>query len=237
MLSTTPLEDALVGLFPPGVRVAAAPLDTQPAFAHAEEAALVAGAVDKRQREVATGRRLAHALLEQLGVAEAPLLRGADRAPLWPTGVTGTITHSRELCVVAVADAREQRALGVDHEPATPLQPKLWRVVLRPDEKTWIESLPENQRGLTAKLVFSAKECLYKTIAAQLGEIIGFLEVELRLELEERTLVGGVEARSGRFTGVLVDPARAARVSGVLEGRALIRDEGLFTAMALSATS
>jgi len=224
VLSAAALEQAVAGLFDaPGVRVALAPVDARAEFAHPEERAQVAAAVDKRQREFATGRRLAHALLAELGVAPAPLLSAADRAPLWPPGVVGSLCHSRDWCVVALAPARDVLSLGVDHEPATPMEPRLWRRILLPTEQGALERLPEAQRGLTAKLLFSAKECLYKAIAPQLREFVGFLEVEVALQPDER-----------RFSARILDPARAARVRGALRGRYLVRPEGIFTALVLA---
>ncbi|GJM23226.1 MAG: 4'-phosphopantetheinyl transferase [Planctomycetota bacterium] len=223
MLSEVPLAEAVAQLFDvPSVRVAVAPLDDPFDFAFPAEQAQVARAVTKRQREFATGRRLAHALLDELGAAPAALLSGPDRAPLWPHGIVGSICHSREWCVAALAHARDVHSLGVDHEPATPLESRLWRRILLPSEHAALERLPESERGLTAKLLFSAKECLYKAIAPQLHEFVGFLEVELTLQPDTR-----------RFSAVILDPARAARLRGALQGRYLIRPEGIFTALVL----
>lgn len=222
MLNPSDLAEALAPLFDaPEVRVAAAPLDHEPRFAHEEERACVARAVDKRRREFATGRRLAHELLAALGAPDEPLLPDARRAPRWPAGFTGSICHSREWCVVAVAPREAVLALGVDHEPATPLEDRLRRRILRPSELAVLEGLPPAERGLHAKLVFSAKECLYKAIAEQVGEIVGFLDVELRVDRVAR-----------RFVAELLKPEHAARAPGPLEGRYLLRDEGLFTVMA-----
>ena len=241
----------------------------------------MAAAVDKRQREFATGRRLAHGLLTELGVGGGPLLPGRDRAPIWPDGVVGTISHSRAWCVVAAArgrvgaegaggnggnggngaggkgdgdgdgdaahggarrggaawdapgaapavrgSVRRFTSLGIDVEPATPLEAKLWRHVLLPCEQAWLATVAQPLRGVTGKLIFSAKETVYKAIAAQLGELIGFLDVEVT-----------VDAAGERFHARLVDEARAARVPRALAGRYAVLDEGVFTAMALSTAS
>jgi 4'-phosphopantetheinyl transferase EntD len=68
-----------------------------------EEAMQLDGAVDSRLREFATGRSCARQALAGLGLAPAPILRGAKREPLWPAGIVGSITHCRGYRAAAVA--------------------------------------------------------------------------------------------------------------------------------------
>ncbi|MBN1173619.1 MAG: 4'-phosphopantetheinyl transferase, partial [Micromonosporaceae bacterium] len=58
-----------------------------------EEAPLVARAVPRRRAEFTTGRHCARLALASLGVEPAAILAGPDRAPRWPAGIVGTITH------------------------------------------------------------------------------------------------------------------------------------------------
>ena len=51
---------------------------------HQKEAALVAGAVTKRQRELALGRACAHAAMAQISADIPALLRNTDGAPVAP---------------------------------------------------------------------------------------------------------------------------------------------------------
>lgn len=169
----------LAGLLPPPVLVAAAPIDAVAEFRHGAEAGAVSRAVDKRRREFATGRRLAHELLALLGCGDAPLLPGPSRAPLWPANVTGSMAHCRAGCVVALARCTDAAALGVDIEIATPLDEKLFRRVLTDAERRALEMLPSAERGLLAKAVFCAKEAVYKAIAARVGRVLEFGDVEL----------------------------------------------------------
>src|SRR5215469_16812348 len=67
------------------------------------EAAIVARAVEKRRAEFATGRACAHAALDAWGAPDAPLLPGPDRAPLWPDGFVGSISHARGACAAVAA--------------------------------------------------------------------------------------------------------------------------------------
>jgi 4'-phosphopantetheinyl transferase EntD len=155
-------------------------------FTHAEEAAEIASAVPKRQREYATGRRLARELLTAAGAPPAPLLQGPDRAPLWPNGFTGSITHTDDLCAVAICPTSAHTAIGIDVESAAPLKAKLWDSILVPSESDRFRVLGE-QGAVLAKAHFSAKEAVYKLIAAEFGRIVGFTEVELRFSLMKNT--------------------------------------------------
>ena len=182
MTSAGFLDDALRRLVPPAVRCASAPIDEDVAFRHAAESDVVVRAVAKRAREFATGRRLAHELLDALGCADIPLLPGDRRAPLWPSGVRGTIAHCRDACVVAVTTDMRIAGLGLDVEPATPLRDELVRRILGDDERQVLAARDEARRGLLAKAAFCAKEAVYKAISARVGVVLEFSDVRLALE-------------------------------------------------------
>ncbi|MBW2215557.1 MAG: hypothetical protein JRF48_14335 [Deltaproteobacteria bacterium] len=56
------------------------------------------------------GRVCSRIALGRLGVAATtPVLRGEDRAPIWPPGFVGTITHTDTWCAAAVARTRGAR--------------------------------------------------------------------------------------------------------------------------------
>jgi len=84
----------------------------------AEEARDVARAVPKRVAEFATGRACARRALAELGVTGFALRVGADREPLWPEGLTGSITHTSGFCGVVVAEKTAALSLGVDRSVA-----------------------------------------------------------------------------------------------------------------------
>lgn len=176
------LDDALRLLLPPAVRCASAPIDEVVAFRHAAEADVVARAVAKRVREFATGRRLAHDLLDALGCVDVPLLPDDRRAPRWPVGVRGTIAHCRDGCVVAVTTDGRIAGLGLDIEPATPLRAELVRRILADDEREVLAARDEAERGLLAKAAFCAKEAVYKAISARVGVVLEFSDVRLALD-------------------------------------------------------
>ncbi len=141
------------------------------------EAAQVARAVDKRRREFAAGRLLARRLLGLLGVpADFALVNGEDRAPVWPEGFVGSISHASTWAAVAVARAGDVASLGCDLECDEPLDEGVLRRVCVPREREWIAAAPLEQRGRLAMLVFSAKEAAYKAQYTLTRKVLDFAD-------------------------------------------------------------
>jgi 4'-phosphopantetheinyl transferase EntD len=173
-------------LLPPTVLLAEMPPAlADPALLHAEEQRRIERAVDKRRREFAAGRLLAHGLLDAVGAPRSPLLPDADRVPSWPSGVVGSITHCQSLCAVAVAPAAQWSGLGLDVEPAAPMDATLLPMILRDAEFARIAALPAALRPLGGILVFSIKEAVYKAIYPQCRVFLDFRQVELTFEGED----------------------------------------------------
>jgi enterobactin synthetase component D / holo-[acyl-carrier protein] synthase len=149
-----------------------------------EEAAPLAHAVLARRQQFTAGRQLARQAWARLGQAHVPLLNDAQRVPVWPSGVVGTITHTVQWCAVAVARRSEVGGLGADVEPATPLERSLWERVCRPEERQFLGALDASRQGLLAKGVFSAKESIYKALYPSVRVFLDFQGMSLELELE-----------------------------------------------------
>ncbi|MEM9579119.1 MAG: 4'-phosphopantetheinyl transferase superfamily protein [Pseudomonadota bacterium] len=176
-------------LMPAGAEVAA----RDPALRYdvtLAEAALIQNAVDKRQREFSAGRDAARACLMALGVRGAEIRASQNRAPIWPQGTTGSITHCDGLCLAAVARTDKIAALGLDAEPNAPLPPDMLPIVLREDETKAFAN-----RG---RLIFSAKEAVYKCLSPFLDRILEFHDLQLRLGAEG-ALTARLMASSGRL--------------------------------------
>jgi len=162
-------------ILPATVAVAASD-PTQPAAALWPGEAL-ANAVPNRVREFSAGRAAARQAVLQLGHALAAIPQGPDRAPIWPPGLTGSISHTATLCLAAVTHA--PLLIGIDLEPATPLAPDLWDVVLLPAEQAMLRSNPN--APTLAKLVFSAKEAAYKAQYPRSKTLFGFDGIQITL--------------------------------------------------------
>ncbi len=163
----------------------------------------------KRAREFGAGRAAARAAMDLLGHAARPILQGDDRAPVWPQGLVGSITHSDRDCLAVVTDDPEIRSLGLDLEPMVALDPALWPEICTDTEREWLASLGPSQRGNFAKLVFSAKEAVYKAQYPLSKTLIGFHAITLNFDLASNSFtarftrdVPGFDARhliDGRF--------------------------------------
>jgi 4'-phosphopantetheinyl transferase EntD len=170
-------------LFDAAVLALSSPIDTSDAALLPEEHALVAGAAPRRRLEFATGRRCARTLLAQLGRDSAPLLRHPDRTPAWPDAVVGSISHCAVRCVVALAPRSAAAGIGIDVEPDAPLDERLWARICTPRElDRTLRALPPHERGRTVRLLFSAKEALYKAIHPLLREPMGFQGAEIEID-------------------------------------------------------
>jgi enterobactin synthetase component D / holo-[acyl-carrier protein] synthase len=190
-----------------------------------EEARVVARSVPRRQREFAAGRACARLALARLGYQPAPLLPGPDRAPAWPQGAVGSITHCRDYCAAAAARRSELRALGIDAELNQPLPEGVAELVCTPLELDW--SASAQPRGADWRtLVFSAKESVYKAWQPLTGEWLGYRNVELR-----------IDAETGTFEARLLVPAPAALGTGFssFSGGFVTTPSHILTAVALAA--
>ncbi|TXH69766.1 MAG: 4'-phosphopantetheinyl transferase superfamily protein [Lysobacteraceae bacterium] len=184
------------------------PLAGDPACLHPDERQIVERAVDKRRREFAAGRQLAHRLLADAGSATHRLLPDKDRVPVWPMGIVGSITHCNSLCAVAIARASDALAIGLDVEPATPLKQELLPHIVREAERARLDGLPEALRPLGGILTFSIKEAVYKAIYPERRIFLDFHQVEIDFEGEDRFVaevlvpeatLPGCERIRGRF--------------------------------------
>lgn len=157
-------------VLPAGVAVAWA----DPAAIWPPDAQAPLGAVPRRQAEFAAGRHAARAAFVQLGQPAPPLPMAPDRAPVWPAGWTGSISHSATACLAAVGPAGLLAGIGLDLEPAEPIEPDLWPSLLCPAERATLDALAPPDRGLWVTRIFSAKEAAFKAQFARSRAVFGF---------------------------------------------------------------
>jgi 4'-phosphopantetheinyl transferase EntD len=148
-----------------------------------EEEALVKEAVAKRQKEFRAGRHAAHQALEQLNAPWEPLLFGDKRQPLWPAGYLGSITHCQGACVAVCAKRNNIISLGIDVEPLKPLPKGTAQYIHTSEDKTLIQQ----HNTLPERLIFSAKESLYKCYFPLVEQFFGFQAVSLSIDTNEQT--------------------------------------------------
>jgi 4'-phosphopantetheinyl transferase EntD len=184
-------EEALASLISRlGVSASAVRAGEHPLFD--EEAAIVARAVASRREDFAAGRAAARRALSKLGFGEVAIPSGPRRAPVWPKGVVGSISHSGGWAVAAVARTSELEALGVDIEVAAPLPADVEALVVGPDDRLGTEPL-------RATIAFSAKESVYKALQPARGWLLEFGDVALELHEGTFTAVARSTPIRGRW--------------------------------------
>ncbi|EPA8367446.1 4'-phosphopantetheinyl transferase [Vibrio fluvialis] len=140
-------------------------------------------AVAKRQAEFLAGRVAACDALQAAGVTPQMLAMGKHRAPWWPQGVVGSISHNENLAL-AVAQRVDIDAdallLGVDVESRIDEHSRLaiQTTIATAQEATMLAglSLPAAQRITT---LFSAKESLFKALYPRVGQYLEFHDSRL----------------------------------------------------------
>lgn len=140
----------------------------------------LARAVNKRKAEYLAGRYLASCALQQLGADTQEVTTGLHRSPVWPKGFVGTLSHSKNIALCAVAPSRHIQALGLDIEPVMDedTQNMIRDQVCAPSERSLLAAIDTNPaKALT--YVFSAKESIFKALYPQVGDYFDFAAARL----------------------------------------------------------
>ena len=176
-----PRAAEIAALFEGPVEVEAGPIlsDLDASALLPEEQPMVARAVEKRMREVVTGRTYARRALARLSPAHVSVAipAGPDRAPRWPDGVSGSISHTKRACIAVVGEQARVGTLGIDVEEGVALPEGVERHVLAEGERAVIATLRDPD--LACLVWFSAKEAFYKAQHPASGVLLGFHEVEI----------------------------------------------------------
>ena len=130
-------------------------------------------AVDKRRADYLAGRALLMRAFEALNLAPQPVETGPDRAPIWPAGVTGSLSHSRTTCACILSTNTALR-IGIDIETAlsSTSTEAVRKVALIPSERALVAANPQSP-DLPAQ-IFCAKETLFKALYPVVQEVFGF---------------------------------------------------------------
>ncbi len=193
----------IAGLVPPPVVAVEAVDDIPGEPPFPGEEALIAGAAEGRRREFVTARRCARRALAGLGRPATAILSGPRREPLWPAGIVGSITHCPGYRAAAVARAADLAGLGIDAEPHGPLPDGVAEQVILAAERDRLARLTAGHPGIHwDRVLFSAKESVYKVWYPLTGRWLGFEEAHLSFDpaasvFRARILVDGRRADGG----------------------------------------
>lgn len=188
-------------------------------------AAALERAVPRRQMQFRAGRYCAAQALEALDprLASTSIDRATTGAPIWPKGVTGSITHTDDYASAAVAWTTDVRSLGIDTERVMSSQQA-------GDVAHLVASATELAHGTAAglsrlealTLVFSAKESIFKCLHPLVGRMFEFNHVRLT----------GVDTTVRIFKlEIAMDLSAEFHAGTMLEGRFELEGDRIHTGM------
>ncbi len=184
---------------------------------------------NRRQSDFAAGRLCAEQALCDAGAAHASVGVALDRAPCWPDGFVGSITHSGTLAWAAVARAAEMRSVGIDSElfMSDEAAREVVPIVLDEGERSLVAESPRRRELET--LAFSAKESLYKCLYPCARVFFEFSDAEIEWIRTSRA-----SETTGSFGLRLKRPLGAVFPRGLrVEGRYAIEAAHVHTAVEL----
>jgi len=173
-----------------------------------------------RRQEFALGRRCAELAQRQLTGRSEPILPGSGGAPQWPRHLVGSITHCDGFAAAAVGFASAYRSLGIDAEVAAPVPADVEELIMTTTEYARIRSLDP----VLGRVIFSAKESVYKARFPLTGEWLDFADLETELDLSTESFVVHLDRPSARS---------GAEGETTFAGRFLVSEALILTAVAL----
>ena len=140
----------------------------------------------------------------------------------------GSIAHCAGYCAAAVARAQDLVTIGLDAEPNAPLPGGVLELISQPAERARLRELAAASPGTGwDRLLFCAKEAVYKAWFPLTGRWLGFADADIT-----------IDATDGTFSARLLVPApvlNGAPLAGGFTGRWLASDDLILTAIAVPA--
>ena len=144
----------------------------------AEEQATISNSADVRVREYTAGRTLAREMISQYLPWVGSIPTDADRCPVWPTGLSGSISHTRSHVGVAIASSSKILGVGIDLEPVGSVTDDLFDQLFTKGELKTIHSSSDDS---IATRIFCCKEAVYKAAFPSTRVFLNFQQLEIRL--------------------------------------------------------
>ena len=166
-----------------------------------------------RKNEYIAGRFCAHQSMALANIPPVHIPIGKKGEPIWPSGVVGSITHSRGYAAAAVAKQSDVHSLGLDAEIDEPLSSRVLRRISNENEQEWVKAAASGLIQHPGKVLFSAKEATYKAWYPITNKWLGFKEVFINFHEERNTFTahiqknGPIAEMKGRyaiFNGVII---------------------------------
>lgn len=185
------LTEAMAAIAPPGVRTGCRLIgDADEAHLLPEEARSIPARQPAMRRASGAARWVAHRLLADIGIANVAIPRAPSGAPVWPDGIIGSLAHDDDMAVAAVAPVGRIVSLGIDVEPAQPLPDDIFAIVATGADRTGAAD-----RRLAGRILFCAKEAVYKAAYPLDREILGYEDIAVDLDAGRATTKTGRKVR------------------------------------------
>lgn len=167
--------------------------------------------------------------MRELGVPPTPVLSGERGEPLWPDGIVGSLTHGPGFRAAAMGRSFAFVGIGIDAEPNLPLTEDLLEFVSLPQERARVHALTQHSPEVCwDRLLFSAKEAVFKIWFPLTERGLDFTEADLRIDPDDGTFSAQLLVQGPTVDG--------RRIEG-FNGRWLSRQGVLVTAIALRRTA
>ncbi len=148
------------------------------------------GLSQNRNQEYLLGRLAIKDALGSLGYPTTWIERDPiTKAPVWPEGITGSLSHSSGLALAVVSDSPTIIGLGVDLEKVSrTIDLGIERHICTQGESDDLCSLHQENHAIRLLLTFSAKESLYKCFFRKIPRnLLRFKYVSLKWESSKWT--------------------------------------------------
>ena len=137
-----------------------------------------------RKEHYRSGRICAGEVLFKLGTLGQPVLRDLQtREPLWPEGISGAITHSGNWAAAAAGKTSDVSGIGIDLEDLErQVDSRISRHVCIPEEQKWLQECGEDFLEKNLKIIFSAKESIFKAFFPYTRTYLHFHDARILME-------------------------------------------------------
>lgn len=137
--------------------------------------------VPKRQAEYLAGRISAIKALAALQVVATDIPTGPHRNPIWPPRISGSISHTDDLAICAIADSSLCNCIGIDCEKwmRQDTAKCVQEMIVNANEVLLSSSIALPIEKVTT-LIFSAKESLFKALYPWVKNWFDFSAAEVK---------------------------------------------------------
>jgi len=146
-----------------------------------ELATLKAFSAKARIESFKLGRLAYRRASDALGFKAAALKNDLDGIPVWPSGLTGSISHTETVSICALAKRTQLRSLGTDIElKSRKISERALQRIALPEEIKWLE-----QAKIDPLFLFSAKESFFKLLYPLTRKFFWFHDARLSMISEK----------------------------------------------------